>query len=119
MAKANGHDDGTEKVTADETVKMIPAKKAKELLQTMRKGRRDQTQIAGQVGSEIKAAVERYGCNRKVIRLAHQLDGMEPEELADYLDELEYWLDVTGLKKRAESAPRFEQMTAGADEARA
>lgn len=119
MARKNGHDDdGTEQVTADETRVMIPAKKLKELLSSMRKARRDQTQIAGQVGSEIKSAVERYGCNRKVLRLAHMLDGMENEEIADFLDELEYTLDASGIKKRAESAPRFEQMTAG-DDARA
>jgi hypothetical protein len=112
----NGHDDGTEQVTADETRKMIPGKKLKELLATMRKGKSAQTRIAGEVGSEIKTAIERYGCNRKVLRLLHQLDGMENEDIADFLDELKYYLDVSGIEKRAESAPRFSEMSTSADE---
>lgn len=119
MARANGHDDGTEQVTESETRKMIPGKKLKELLRTMADGKRKQVQIAGNVGSEVKTAIERYGCNRKVLAVIHKLDMMENEDIADFLDEFNYMLDASGIEKRAESAPRFEQMSAGAeDEAR-
>ena len=100
-------DDGTEQVTANETKQMIPAKQLKSLLKAMATCKKQQTQIAGELGSEIKTAIERYGCNRKVLRLVHTLDRLENEQIADFLDEFNYMLEASGVGKRAESAPRF------------
>lgn len=105
------HDDATEQTKPSETRAMIPAKKLRELLRTIATGRKKQVELAGEVGSEVKTAIERYGCNRKVLRLIASLDGMENEDIADFLDEFEYMLDASGINKRAESAPRFEQMS--------
>ena len=114
MAK-NGQptDDATEQTRPSETRQMIPAKKLRELLKTMATGRKQQVKLAGEVGSEIKTAIERYGCNRKVLAVIHKLDMMENEDIANFLDEFEYMLDASGIGKRAESAPRFEQMSGG------
>lgn len=116
MARKDEHVDGIEQTRLSETRQMIPAKKLKELLKTMATGRKQQVKLAGEVGSEVKTAIERYGCNRKVLRLIYMLDGMENEDIADFLDEFEYMLDASGIEKRAESAPGFEKMRPGTDE---
>jgi hypothetical protein len=112
MAKANGqHDDGTEKVTAEEITKAIPANKAKALLAKARAARNDTATISDGLRAEIKTAREKYGLDTWAFGIIRHLDRLENETIAAKLDALNHLLDVCGINKRAESAPKFSDMT--------
>jgi hypothetical protein len=90
---------------------VIPARKAKELVQAFKNAGANRLKINEAIGREINSAILRYGITRKVLTLIAKLDGLEAERLADWKDEFDHWWDVLGLEKRAESAPRFEELS--------
>lgn len=111
--KQGGEDDGETpqpKTTAakpSEVKKMISASKLKSLMAAKRSAKKDTAEISGQVGQLIRDAQENNYLHRKAFGTICQLDAMEPEKVRDYLDHFEYYLDVSGIKKRADAAPRL------------
>lgn len=106
-AKKGGDDAGGEKVKSSEVKKVISGSKLKNLMAAKRSAKKDTAEIAGQVGQMIRDACENNHLHRKAFGTICQLDAMEPEKVRDFLDHFEYYLDVSGIKKKAEAAPRL------------
>lgn len=83
-------------------------KKLKSLLASCRSTQNDITELAGTLGEEIKTAVEKHHLHKKAFNVCKMADRMEPEKLAEFLEQLEHYLEATGLNDRARSAPRME-----------
>lgn len=77
------------------------------LLQVCRATSADIHEINGGVRGRIADAVENHGMHKKAFSTIRALDKMTPEKLADYLDHLFWYLEVSGLMKRAASAQRL------------
>lgn len=97
----------TTQAKPSEVKKMISGAKLKNLMAAKRSAKKDTAEISGQVGQMIRDAQENNHLHRKAFGTICQLDAMEPEKIRDYLDHFEYYLDVSGIKKRAEAAPRL------------
>ena len=97
----------TEDVKGSEVTKMITKSALASILALDRRTKAEQSELAGELGNKIAHAVETYGTNRKALGMIRQLNRMEPEKLADFLDHFDYMLDVSGLEKRAESVQRL------------
>lgn len=89
------------------TTPEIGKTKLQKLLAAARVTYRESRKLAGTLGEQIKDAVENEHLHKKAFSFVRSADRMEPAELADYLDHIELYLDMTGLKERAESAPRL------------
>lgn len=100
-----------ESVKPSEVRLAISESKLKALLGSTRRAQAEITEISGGMGSEIKTAVEKHHLHRKAFRVVAQADRMEPDKLRDFLDCLDHYLDISGLRDRAASAPamNFEQ----------
>ena len=94
--------------TGTENAAQTPAKRLETLLKLARSTRRDQQSLAGTYGEKIAKAVEDEHLHPKAFSAAVKEDRMEPAELADYYDALDYYRDVLGLNERAESAPKLD-----------
>jgi hypothetical protein len=88
-----------------ETRHAISAKKLKDLLKDARAAQQDIDAIAGTLGESIKKAVEKNYLHRKAFNVVKSADRMEPAKLRDFLDCLDHYLDISGLRERAASAP--------------
>jgi hypothetical protein len=109
----------TEPVRSSEVRQQIAPTKLRELMRSARTANKDMQEIAGTLGAEVKAAVEKHHLHRKAFSVCKTADRMEPEKLLEFLDSLDYYLDVSGLRKRAESAQRLAlgaPATAGEDD---
>jgi hypothetical protein len=106
--KKNTESEGeSEKAKPAEVVAVISAGKLKKLLGAHRAAIRDAAQIASALGSELKDAKKNNHLHLGAFKNIAKLDKMEPEELRNYMDHWEYYYDVSGLKKRAESVMRM------------
>jgi hypothetical protein len=85
----------------------ISAPKLKSLMKAKRTTATDTAEMNGRVGQMISEAVEKFHLHRKAFNTICQLDKMEPEKIRDYLDCFEHYLDISGIGKRAEGAPRL------------
>lgn len=97
-----------EAAKASDVRAMPPAKVVKQLIKDGRTAHQNIQSIAGEYGEAVKNAVEKHGVHRKALAIARQADRMEPPKLAEFLDHLDYMLDVAGLRERAKSAPRMD-----------
>lgn len=88
-------------------------KKLKSLLASCRSTQNDITELAGTLGEQIKSAVENHHLHKKAFNVCKMADRMEPEKLAEFLEQLEHYLEATGLNERAASAPRMDMGAAG------
>lgn len=85
----------------------INQKKLRSLLSSARSAQADITEIAGGMGEAIAKAVENDHLDRKAFNMVRALDKLEPDRLADVLENFEHYLDISGLNERAASAPRL------------
>jgi hypothetical protein len=95
---------------------MITPNKLLSLMKSARSAQKDIQEIAGGLGSEIKTAVENHHLHRKAFSVVKAGDKMEPEKLAEFLAHLDFYLEASGLRKRAASAPRLEVIEGGKNE---
>lgn len=95
------------KVKPSEVKPAISQQKLRSLMASNRRAKNDIAEIAGGLGSEIKTAVEKHHLHRKAFNVIKQGDRMEPEKLADFLDCLEHYLDISGLNERAAQVQRL------------
>ncbi len=82
-------------------------KTLKDLLGLARRTKEKTSELAGELGSAIRTAVENKHLHRKAFRSVIAEDRMEPDALADFYDAQDYYRDVLGLVERAKSAPRL------------
>lgn len=97
-----------EKKTPTQRAGQISQKKLKTLLAECRSAYKDTREINGELGAKIKDAIENENLHKKAFATIRSLDRMEPEKLADFLDMFEYYLDISGLKKRAEDVMKMD-----------
>ena len=90
-----------------EVTAVISTGKLKKLISSHRSSVRDAAQIAQALGAEIKDAVKNNHLHARAFKLICSLDKMEPEELSLFMDNFEYYYDVSGLKKRADSVMKM------------
>ena len=102
--KAGPKPEKQEAVKSSEVTGMITKSALAGILTLDKRTKTAQSELAGELGSAIAKAVERFGTNRKALG---QLNRMEPVKLADFLDHFDYMLDVSGLEKRAKSVQRL------------
>lgn len=95
-------------VKSSEVTAVISTGKLKKLISSHRSAIRDASQIAQALGAEIKDAVKNNHLHSRAFKMICSLDKMEPEELRLFMDNFEYYYDVGGLKKRADSVMRME-----------
>jgi hypothetical protein len=91
-----------------EVKEMISQTKLMNLLKAGRTAKKDVAEINGRFGEAVANAVENHNLERKSFGWIRQLDAMEPEKIADVLDNFEYYLDVSGIQKRRESVMRMD-----------
>ncbi len=90
-----------------ETSEQIGERKLRQLIKDARTAYKDVREIAGSFGAKVASAVEHDHLHRKAFSVCKTADRMEPEKLAEFLDALDYYLDASGLRERATSAPRM------------
>lgn len=98
----------TEPAKPSEVRRMIPQPALRTLLNTCKRLSGKASEITGELGQEISTAANRHNFNRKAFNVIRMLDKMEPEKLADFVDEFAYMMDVSGLDKRAASVQRLD-----------
>jgi hypothetical protein len=108
-----------EAAKSSEVMAVISAGRLKKLMGAHRAAVRDSAQIAQALGAEIREASKNNHLHTGAFKLACKLDKMEPEELRSFMDNFEYYYDVSGLKKRADSVVRMDLEQGGDDEAEA
>lgn len=86
----------------------ITQAKLRSLLKSARVAQKDINQIAGDLGAEVKNAVDKDYLHRKAFSVCKTADRMEPEKLADFLDCLDHYLDISGLRDRASKVQRMD-----------
>lgn len=84
------------------------AKVLKALLASSRSAQNDISEIGSTYGTEVKRAVEKNHLHRKAYNVVRMLDRMEPDKLADFMENFEHYCEATGLNARAASAPRMD-----------
>ena len=94
-----------EPAKSEEVKAMISAGKLKKLLELPTAPRSaTPPKIASALGNELKVQEEQPSASRSLqTHPAKKLDKMEPEELRNFMDHFEYYYDVSGLMKRADS----------------
>ena len=106
----------TEAVKPSEVLTMITPKVLASILALDKRTKTAQSELAGELGQKIANACERFGTNRKALGVIRQLNRMEPEKLADFLDHLDYMLDISGLEDRAAQVQRLPMGDAPGDD---
>lgn len=99
--KSKEPEETKEDVKPSEVRASIGAKKLKSLMSAARSSAKDMSAISGTLGQKIAAAVENDHLHRKAFSVVRQADKLEPEKLAEFLDCLEHYLDISGLNERA------------------
>jgi hypothetical protein len=97
----------TTPVKPSEVRETISANKLKSLMASARSVGKQVTEIAGGLGQQVKDAVENNHLDRKAFNVMRMADKMEPERLAEFLENLEDYFEKSGLNGRADSAQRL------------
>lgn len=110
MARRKAGDE--EAAKPSEVRKAISKNKLRALLASAKKTKADVDEIVGGHRSEIATAVENHYLHKKAFAITKSLNRLEPENLRETLDCLDHYLDISGLRERAESAPAmtFEEV---------
>lgn len=107
MAKTPTPPPAESKVLPSQVLKSISQKKLKQLLAHARSTKQDVDEIVGTHRSQIAEAVEKNNLHKGAFAMVKRLDRLEPGKLADWLDYLDHYLDISGLRDRAATAPRL------------
>lgn len=82
-------------------------RKVKDLLRLNRTASENMDEIRSSLGGTMADAVENHGLHKKAFGWVKQLDKMSPEKIHDLMQHFGYYYDVSGIRARAESAPRL------------
>lgn len=105
------------KGTATDKAGQISGNKLKRLMADARSAYKDSREIAGELGQKIANAVEHDNLHKKAFAFVRMADRMEPEKLADFLDAVDYYRDVSGINERAAKVLRMNLDDDGQDDA--
>lgn len=102
-------DDGTGsgKVKPSDVKPAITQKKLRALMSSARSVQKDVSSLVGTHREQIADAVENHHLHKGAFAVIKRLDRLEPEKLADFLDCLDHYRDISGLDDRAASAPKL------------
>lgn len=106
--KKSSDDEQQEQPKPRQQAAVISGGKLKRLMAAKRSTKKDMYELMGTLGQSIKDAVDNDHLDRKMFNWICQLDSMEPEKIAAHLDNFNYYLDVSGINKRAESVMRMK-----------
>lgn len=107
----------TESVKPSEVLTMVPKGPLMSVLNLDKRTKKQQAELGGELGSKVGDMCERYGTNRKALGVVRMLNRMEIEKVADFLDHLDYLLDVSGLEEAANKVQRLPLNEKGEEEA--
>lgn len=102
-ADANETEAEDQQAKPSEVRKVITARALKGLLADARAVKKDVDELVNGHREQIANAVEKQHLDKDVFGTLKKLDRKEPEKLRTWLDTFEYYLDISGLKKRADS----------------
>ena len=107
----------TGRVLPSQVLKSITQKKLKQLLASARSTKADVDEIVGTHREQIAEAVEKNNLHKGAFAMVKRLDRLEPGKLADWIDYLEHYLDISGLYDKAATAPRLPVGDGASEEA--
>lgn len=90
--------------TSEDLTGLVPGETLRSLMTAKRKSKREVDKINGAIGERINKAIDDKHLNGPLFREMMRLDKMEPEELADYEAQRVYYMEQSGLTKRAADA---------------
>lgn len=97
-----------DKVKPSETTRVVSERALRELLKMNRSAKADIDEISTQLSTAVREAAEKKHLHLGAWRTIKGLDRLEPEKLADWWDHFQHMWEVSGLRERAESAPRMD-----------
>lgn len=100
---------------APRVLNTISEQKLRTLLRFATKTQKDISELAGTVGEKIASAVENDNLHRKAFNIVKGLHKLEDEKLADALDYLDHYLDISGCRDRAAKVLRLLDDQPGAE----
>lgn len=106
-----------ENVKGSEVDGMITKSALAAILKTEKRTKEQQALLTEEVGIKIADAIRKFGTNRKALATIRMLNRMEPEAQSDYLDHLDYMLDISGIEERAAAVHRLPMGDAPGEEA--
>lgn len=105
------------KVLPSQVLKSISKPKLLKLLASARQTKADVDEIVGTHREQIADAVEKHNLHKGAFAMVKRLDRLEPGKLADWLDYLDHYLDISGLRDKAATAPRLAMGDGAGEEA--
>lgn len=87
--------------------------KLKSLLALNRTAKENMNEIKDSLGGTMSDATENHGLHKKAFGWVKQLDGMSPEKINDLLTHFAYYIDVTGIEARGNSAQPHPALVEG------
>jgi len=87
---------------------VISQNKLVSLMKAKRAAKKETSETNGRIGQLIGDAVENNHLHRKAFAVIMTLDNMEPEKIADFLSHFNYYLDISGINKRAGQVMRMD-----------
>lgn len=94
-------------VEPSDVIAVTSKKKLNSLLAMGRATKKQMDDLRGEFGQEVKDARENHHLDNKAFALIRWMDRQEPERISSFMHHFEHYYDVSGLRKRAESAPRL------------
>lgn len=92
---------------AEKTSAAISQKKLLTLIKGGRAAYKNMREIAGTFGEQVKEAIEHDHLHRKAFAMVRSLDRLEPEKLAETMEQFLFYYEISGLAERAKSAPKL------------
>jgi phosphatidylserine/phosphatidylglycerophosphate/cardiolipin synthase-like enzyme len=87
-------------------------RKVRELLNVNRSASDNMDEIRSALGGTMQDAYQNHSVHKKAFGWIKQMDKMSAEKLHDLMGHFLYYYNVSGLKQRAESAPRMPEPAA-------
>lgn len=91
----------------DDDVVVISKEKLNDLLESSRKTAQRVSEISGGLGKKIAAAIENDHLHRKAFNVTKMADNLAPENLVEFLAQMDRYLVISGLRARAAKVGRL------------
>lgn len=97
-------------IPSGEVKKALPAGELRELMTAYKGMRKRSGALASGYASAVATAADRYNLGtegKMALALVQKLDMKETRQIGDFLDWLDYMLDVSGILERVEGEPKL------------
>lgn len=94
--------------TSSEVKQQISARKLKGLLRACATTTEETRSLAGQLGEQIKSAIEHDNLDRVAFSILRRLARLSTEKLALVWPTLNFYMEISGEGERADSAPALD-----------